>query len=235
MHSIRSGAAGAGIIARMTHSLPFKAVLWDMDGVLVDSFDAHFHAWSRIFAELAHPFTLADFRRTFGMNNRSILQTLLGVDLPEEEFRPVSDRKEVYFRESVRGNSRLLPGAADWLERFSALDLPQAVASSAPRENIDVHLDELSIRRFFAAVASGADLPGKPDPAVFLLAARQLGIEPADCLVIEDAVPGVAAAKSGAMRCVAVLTTNPPEALRLADLIVPDLTHLTLDQLVELK
>lgn len=227
--------ATAVIIARMTTPLPFKAILWDMDGVLVDTFDAHFRAWSRIFAELDHPFTLDDFRRTFGMNNRTILKTLLGIDLPEGEFNAVSDRKEVYFRESVRGSARLLPAVMDWLERFQVLGLAQAVASSAPPENIDVLLDELEIRRYFVAVVSAESLPGKPDPAVFLLAASSLGVAPADCLVIEDAVPGVEAAKRGGMRCVAVLTTNPPEALQQADLIVPDLTHLTLEMLADLK
>ena len=227
-------AGWTGIIARMTHSLPFKAVLWDMDGVLVDTFDTHFRAWSRIFAELDHPFTLDDFRRTFGMNNRTILKTLLGVYLPEAEFQAVSDRKEVYFRESVRGITRFLPGVTDWLARFHSFGLPQAVASSAPQENITALLDELDAHQWFSAVVSGAKLSGKPDPVVFLLAARQLGVEPADCLVIEDAVPGVEAAKRGGMRCVAVLTTNPPEALYKADLIVPDLTHLTLDRLTQL-
>jgi beta-phosphoglucomutase-like phosphatase (HAD superfamily) len=84
-------------------------------------------------------------------------------------------------------------------------------------------------------VASGADLPGKPDPAVFLLAARLLGVAPRDCLVVEDAVQGVEAAKRAGMRCVAVLTTNPAERLQQADLVLPDLTNLTLEQLAELK
>lgn len=219
----------------MTITLPFRAVLWDMDGVLVDTFDAHFRAWSRIFAELGHLYTLEDFRNTFGMNNRTILKTLLGVDLPEQEFQAVSDRKEVYFRESVRGCAHLFPAVVEWLVFFQSQGLPQAVASSAPQENIDALLDELNIRSYFTAVVAGEKLPGKPDPAVFLLAARQLGVQPADCLVIEDAVHGVTAAKRGGMRCTAVLTTNPPEALHQADLIVTDLTRLTLEHLTVLK
>lgn len=215
----------------MTETLPFTAVLWDMDGVLVDTFDGHYRAWSRLFAELQHPFTLEDFRRTFGMNNRNIFRALLGTDLPEEEFQRLSERKEAYFRDSVRGNTRALPGALEWLERFHALGIRQAIASSAPQQNIDVHLDELGIRPWLEAAVSGELLPGKPDPAVFLRAAELLAVPPADCLVIEDAVQGVEAAKRGGMRCVAVLTTNPPEKLSRADWIVPDLTHLNLDQL----
>jgi len=219
----------------MTITLPFKAVIWDMDGVLVDTFDGHFRAWSRLFAELGHPFTIDDFRATFGMNNRNIFKALLDRTLAEDEFHLLSDRKEEYFRQSVRGSTRPLPGVEEWLQRFDRLGLSQAVGSSAPQQNIDVHLDELNIRHYFNAIASGANLPGKPDPAVFLLAARLLNAAPADCLVIEDSVQGVEAAKRAGMRCVAVLTTNPAELLQRADLVVPNLNHLTLEQLMELK
>ncbi len=218
----------------MPETLTIKAVLWDLDGVIVDSFDGHYRAWSRLFAELGEPFSLEDFRRTFGMNNRNIFKTLLARELPEEEFQQLSDRKERYFRADIRGNAQLLPGVAQWLERFDHMGLKQAVASSAPQENIDVHLDELGVRGWFAAVVSGEKLRGKPDPAVFLLAARLLGVEPAQCLVIEDAVPGVAAAKSAGMRCVAVLTSNPAEKLAQADLIVENLAHFTGEMLASL-
>lgn len=211
----------------MTTIIPFKAVLWDMDGVIVDTFDAHFQSWKRIFYELEHPFTLADFTRTFGMNNRLILRTILDCDLPEEEVQQTSDRKEVYFRDSIRGSARLLPGVADWLKRFEGLGIQQAVASSAPQANIDALLNELEIRGYFQAEAAGADMRGKPDPAVFLLAAQLLSVEPGACLVIEDSVAGVEAARRGGMKCAAVETTNPAEKLSGADVIVKDLTFLT--------
>lgn len=217
----------AGIIARMPETLPIKAILWDLDGVIVDSFDGHYRAWQRLFAELGEPFTLDDFTRTFGMNNRNIFKTLVARELPEAEFQRLSDRKEQYFRDGIRGNCRLLPGVEDWLKRFDRMGMKQAVASSAPQENIDAHLDELAIQRWFTAVVSGEKIPGKPDPAVFLQAAKLLGVAPAECLVIEDAVPGVAAAKSAGMRCLAVLTTNPPEKLSQADIIVQDLAYFT--------
>jgi beta-phosphoglucomutase family hydrolase len=218
----------------MTTSLPFNAVLWDMDGVIVDTFDGHFRAWQRIFIELGHPFSVEDFTRTFGMNNRLILRTLLGVDLPEAEVQRISDHKEQIFREAIRGQAQLLPGVADWLARFSALGIKQAVASSAPQANIDALLDELGIRAYFQAEAAGALLRGKPDPAVFLLAAQLLGVEPSGCLVIEDAISGVAAARSAGMHCVAVLTTNPAEKLSAADVIVKDLTLLDVEMLQRL-
>jgi len=124
---------------------------------------------------------------------------------------------------------------ADWLRRFDRLGLKQAIASSAPQENIDALLDELGVRRWFAAVVSGATLRGKPDPAVFLLAASLLQVEPGACLVIEDAVAGVEAAKRAGMRCLAVLTTNPPQKLARADGIVQDLAHFSEEALLALS
>jgi beta-phosphoglucomutase len=203
------------------------AVLWDMDGVIVDTFDAHYRSWQQTFDELSQPFDLETFRKTFGMNNRLILTTVFERDLSEKFIQRVSDRKEELFRSGIKGSARLLPGVADWLTRFADLGVRQAVASSAPQANIDALLDELGVRDYFQAEAAGATLKGKPDPAVFLLAAQQLGVEPAHCLVIEDSISGVEAARRGGMKCVAVQTTNPAQKLHGASLVVKDLTGLT--------
>ena len=122
----------------------------------------------------------------------------------------------------------------DWLQCFDGMGLKQAVGSSAPQENIDVLLKELGLSQWFSALVAGASIPGKPDPAVFLRAAELLGVQPAECLVIEDAVAGVEAAKRAGMRCLAVCTTNPAEKLQKADRVVADLTHLTMEMLTEL-
>jgi len=115
------------------------------------------------------------------------------------------------------------------LERLNAQGIPMAVASSAPIENINVILDELGLRSYFGAIVSGALMPGKPDPAIFLEAARRLDTPLERCDVIEDSIPGVQAAKSAGMKCLAVLTTNPSEALQAADLIVESLDLLPED------
>ena len=152
-----------------------KAILWDMDGVLVDTFDGHYRSWKQSMDELAQPFTLDLFRKTFGMNNRLILKTIFNRELDPDFVQQVSDRKEILFREMIKGSAQLLPGVAKWLSIFEKKGLKQAVASSAPQANIDVLLDELGVRSFFQAEAAGATLRGKPDPAVFLLAADSAG------------------------------------------------------------
>ncbi len=202
-------------------------VLWDMDGVIVDSGDAHYLSWQKSLKEHGLPCTREFFDQTFGMNNRGIISLLLEREATEEEVETIGGLKEELFRQDVKGNLAPLPGVTDWLGRFNRAGFPQAVASSAPQENIDAIIDGLGLRTEFKALVSGSALPGKPDPSTFLLAAERLGMEPGQCLVIEDAKVGVRAAKAAGMRCLAVCTTHPAEALAGADLVLEGLADLT--------
>jgi HAD superfamily hydrolase (TIGR01509 family) len=202
-------------------------ILWDMDGVLTSTGEFHFLAWSQTLADYDIPFSRDQFTATFGMNNAQILQILLGETADQVLVAKIGDKKEERFRQAVQGHARLLPGVSEWLNRFQGWGFRQAIASSAPPANIKVLVDDLGIRSFFDAVVSGADIPGKPDPAVFLNAARMIEVPPQRCVVIEDAIAGVEAAKRGGMKCVAVTTTNPPEALARADIVVERLDRLS--------
>lgn len=204
-------------------------VLWDMDGVLVSTGEFHFKAWTATLSARGIPFTREQFRTTFGMNNTGILQHLLGEKVDADLIAEISDAKEHAFRQAIKGQVQLLPGVMEWLQRLGEWGLRQAIASSAPPANIDALVDELGIRSYFAATVSGADLPGKPDPAVFLEAARRIGVPPERCVVVEDAVAGVEAARRGGMRCIAVTTTNPAHELKHADLVVEQLDALSED------
>ena len=204
-----------------------QAVLWDMDGVLVDTRALHYASWVECLARYGLTYSEQEFRQTFGMNNRGVLSTILG-RAPEEAFlAEVSDAKEQLFRKSVQGRARLLPGVLDWLEALRLRSIPMAVASSAPQENIDVLIVELALGGYFRATLSAYDLPGKPDPAVFLLAAQRLGAGAAGCLVIEDGIPGVQAARAAGMKCVGVTNTVTAERLQAADLVLDSLEQLT--------
>jgi beta-phosphoglucomutase family hydrolase len=203
-------------------------ILWDMDGVLTSTGEFHFLAWSQTLADYGIPFSRDQFTATFGMNNAQILQILLGERADRVLVAEIGDTKEERFRQAVQGNARLLPGVSEWLKRFQGWGFRQAIASSAPPANIKVLVDELGIRSFFGAVVSGADIPGKPDPTVFLNAAQRIEVRPQRCVVIEDAIAGVEAAKRAGMRCVAVTTTNPSEALARADIVVERLDLLSI-------
>jgi len=212
---------------KVTH----QGVIWDMDGVLVDTAEFHFQAWSQALSEHGIPFTRELFTATFGMNNASILQSLR---VSPTLRVSVSDRKEQLFRQAVRGRVQPLPGVLAWLERLEAAGVQQAIASSAPPANIDALVDELGLRDYFDAIASGSDLPGKPDPTLFLEAALLIGVPPERCVVVEDAIAGVKAARRAGMKCIAVTTTNPAHALNEADVIVERLDVLPPDTFARL-
>jgi beta-phosphoglucomutase len=191
-----------------------RAVLWDMDGVLVDSGEQHYQSWLQTLTELSIPFDREKFRQTFGMNNTRILTIQL-------------------FRELIQGNLQLLPGVLNWLKHLHKRGILQAVASSAPHKNIEAIMNELDIRGYFSALISAAAMPGKPDPTVFLEAATQLGVKPGQCVVVEDAVAGVEAACQAGMKCIAVSTTHPVSSLSEADKVVDSLEELELNDFLQ--
>jgi beta-phosphoglucomutase len=216
------------------------AIVWDVDGTLVDTAEQHFRAWSRLAAEIGKPFTRADFAATFGMRNPEILRKLFFPDADDRLCAELGERKEDLYRASVREEgTQLLPGAARLLAAFAAARWPQAVGSSAPPGNLDLLLGITDTRRYFATVVTGDDVTrGKPDPEVFLAAAAKLGVEPGRCVVFEDAVAGVAAAKAGGMRCVAVTFVghHPAEKLRVAgaDVVVGSLDEVDVGRVAAL-
>lgn len=198
-----------------------RAVIWDLDGVIADSAALHLESWRAMMAELGQELDEAAFRKLFGMINSEAVPLLLKRPLSAEEVQRIGARKEALFRDLIPSRLRPIPGALEWIARLRAEGWRQAVASSAPRPNIVAMFDALRLHGAFDAVICGEDLPaGKPDPAVFLAAAQAIGVPPARCIVVEDAVVGVTAARRAGMKCIAVTTTHPASSLADADLIV---------------
>ena len=200
-----------------------RGVLWDMDGVLVDTGEFHFQSWVTTLSFYNIPFSREIFQESFGMNNWGVLNKLLGRVPDQELYLKINEQKEINFRQLIRGHIQPLDGVVELLNLFQSKGIRQAISSSAPQENIDLIVDELNLRNYFDAIVSGNKLPGKPAPDVFLTSAQAIGIPAQDCLVIEDAIAGVEGAKRAGMLCLAVTNTNPPENLQKADLIVESL------------
>lgn len=206
------------------------ALLWDMDGVLVDSGRAHYEAWKRLFDELGRPLTEQQVVETLGMSNEPILRLWLGEGTPRSEIDTLANRKEAWFRELVGGHVQVLPGVVTWLERARQRGYRQAVASSAPMANIVAVVGALGLADAFDLLISGAGLPrSKPDPAIFIQAAQGLGATPSQCVVLEDSVVGVEAARQAGMRCIAVTNTRLASDLTLASRVVASLEELEPD------
>ena len=183
-----------------------RAVLWDLDGTLVDSAEFHWLSWRDTMAAEGVSLTYQQFLDTFGQKNDRILPGWLGPGADADRIRRVGDAKEAEYRRlaSVHGLTPL-PGASSWVRRLHAQGWQQAIASSAPGENVGVMLRALALDGMFEAIVSAEDVTrGKPDPQVFLAAAERLGVPRDRCIVVEDAAVGVQAARSAGMRCIGV-------------------------------
>ncbi len=211
----------------MTHPTA-GAVVWDMDGTLVDTAELHFRAWKKLADELSLPFSRSDFVATFGRRNPEIIHQLFGRRFSDQEVAELGDRKEKYYRSEAQRGVDLLPGVRPLLEGLHTAGYLQAIGSSAPRDNLELILELTGTRSCFQAIVAMEDTQrGKPDPQVFLIAAERLKEPPCCCLVVEDAVAGVQAAKAGGMKCIAVsfVGHHSETALRTAgaDLVVKTL------------
>lgn len=202
-----------------------RAVLWDMDGTLVDSADFHWQAWRDTMAREGHPITREQFLASFGQRNDSILRNWLGTKATPEAIQRIGDAKEALYRQHVREQGiQPLPGVSEWLQRLHQQGWRQAIASAAPCKNVETILEALHSADCFEAIVSAEDVHrGKPDPEVFLVAAQKLAVPPKQCIVVEDALHGVEAAQAAGMKCIGV--SRDGKALP-ADLVVKSLDQL---------
>ena len=205
-----------------------KGVIFDLDGVLVDTSAYHKQSWYDLARREGLEMSEAFFYDTFGMQNAQILPSMTDRKLDDEEIRRLSDWKEQRYRELISGELTLLEGVVALLEDLQSSGFKLAVGSSTPRVNLDFMLAHTQVQGYFAAYVTSEDVSrSKPAPDTFLKAAEKLDLPPGRCVVIEDAVPGVAAGKAAQMAVVAVTNTRPAPDLSQADLIVDSLVEVS--------
>ena len=206
-----------------------KTILWDMDGVIADSCSFHFAAWQETLAKRGIKFTKEAFTELFGTRNDFIVRSVMGRELPEGDVKIVLQEKEETFRRKATGNIKPFPGAVRLLNAIQKGNFKLGLASSAPKENIDLVLSELNLSGIFDCIVFGQEVSeSKPSPQVYLLAAKKLKVAPNDCVVIEDSPMGVKAAKTAGMKCLAITNTHPRAKLEEADRVVDSLENMDL-------
>lgn len=200
------------------------AFLWDLDGTIVDTKDCHFYTWESALQKHGFELDRDVYGMNFGRNNYALAPLFLGFDPDDDLLAELIDHKETLFRQIAPEQTELVPGVRTWLSTAAGMNIKQAIASSAPMENITTMLTHFELDRYFNTIVSGTYLPAKPEPDIFLKAAQDLECSPANCLVIEDSLAGVKAAKTAGMHCVAVSTSHAREELTRADIVVDDFT-----------
>jgi beta-phosphoglucomutase family hydrolase len=212
-------------------SAPIWGVIFDMDGVLVDSSQAHLDAWVELGRRHSRPFTPALFERTFGMHNAQILPLWIGPDCSEHKLQLLADEKEELYRSLARKVIQPLEGAVELVRQLAAAEVRLAVGSSGPYANVSLILEILGLRDCFSVLSTGDDVShGKPHPEVFLKAAERLRLSSRRCVVVEDAPQGIEAARAAGMAVVAVTSSRSADQLP-ADLVVDSLSQLSVEGL----
>ena len=183
-----------------------RAVLWDMDGTLIDSEEFHWISWRETLASEGITITREQFLSSFGQRNDSILPRWLGESATPKSMEKIANAKEELYRHLIRRDGiSPLPGVANWIHRLHKEEWLQAIASAAPRANVEAVLEALSATHIFQGIVSAEDVRrGKPDPEVYLTAASRVGASPDRCIVVEDAVAGVEGARRARMKSIGV-------------------------------
>ena len=187
-----------------------SAAIFDMDGVLIDSGAHHRHAWRMLLDELgAEPADPEHWRLTIGRPSEEAIPLLLGRRVSGAEARRLARRKRDLYQERARTGLDPVPGVREFLEALARLDVPRAVGTSASRWDAERLLDDLGLLRFFDVMVTSDDVMlGKPDPEVWTQAARRLRVSAERCVVFEDALVGVQAARAARMRVIGVTTAH---------------------------
>ena len=208
------------------------AVLFDLDGVIIDSREHHLSAWHQLAREAGLAHAPDYFTQTFGLRNEPIIRGL-AQDIADARLRELAERKEQLFRAAARGNLELLAGVLDLLAFLDDQGVAKTVVTSAPRANLDMVVETLNIGSHFQAFIAEEDTThGKPHPEGFLVAASAVSVLPKLCVVIEDAPAGLQAAKAGGMRAIGVTTTHPAPDLGDADIVVDSLAEAALRRFI---
>lgn len=202
-------------------SLPFKGVIFDMDGTLLESTEADYQAWKKVFNNYNHELSYEKYVPMLGVKSADVVRNAIGYT-NDQDVKRILKEKFDFFVEYVNENPiKAVRFAEHFLQSLSHYPVKVALATSSRKEKMQMVLKQLNFLQYFEVIVTGDEVVNsKPAPDIFLLAAKRLGLDPEDCMVVEDGPIGVAAAKSAGMKCVAITETHEANKLMEADLII---------------
>ncbi|HRH59010.1 MAG TPA: HAD family phosphatase [Chitinophagaceae bacterium] len=212
------------------------AVIFDLDGTLIDNNAYHIEAWKAFYAKHGFVFSHEEYKNTInGKINRDIFPLIFGRQVSATDIDAYTEEKEALYRELYAPHIAPVPGLIDFLEELSAAGIPLAIATSGIPVNINFMFEHVAIQKYFDAVIDSNNVVnGKPHPEIFLKAAAKLNADPLFCTAFEDSVSGVRSAKAAMMKVIALTTTHTKEDLHEADKIITDYTTINFNRLQQL-
>lgn len=212
----------------------FKGAIFDIDGVIINTVPLHFKAWKKMFAEYRIDFSKQDYETKVDGKPRIEGAKAILTSLTREELKQACDKKNNFFHKLLeKGNIDIFESSISLIKQLKKRGIKTASASSS--KNADAILKKIKLYDIFDATVSGLDLKkGKPDPEMFLTAAKKLGLSPKECIVFEDAQVGIEAAKNGKFLCVGINRRNKSKILKSADILVKDLGEINVSDLEDL-
>jgi len=221
--------------AQKEKNMPHKkgqtlAVIFDMDGVIVDNMEYHKKAWGIFLKKYAPDIDVEEFSEHFGKVNKDLLKIVFQREVSDEEESRFGEEKEALYREIYAEDVAPTGGLVDFLQELRENSVKTAVASAAPKVNVDFVFEKTGLRQYFDVSIDANDVTrGKPDPEIYLKAAEKLNCPPEACLVFEDSVPGIQAGRNAGMRVIGVATSHPADKLKDTEFVIRDFTEINFE------
>lgn len=213
---------------------PF-AVIFDMDGVIVDNMRYHKLAWEMFLRKYAPEIDIREFSRHFGKTNQDLLKLVFKKEISSADATRFGEEKETLYRRLYAPDIKPVKGLSDLLKRLKRDKVKTAVATASPKANVDFVFKHVKLLKYFDSVIDAADAKkGKPDPEIYLKAAHMIASPRDMCLVFEDSFPGVQAAVNAGMKVIGVTTSHPPEVLKNTEFNIKDFTEISFNQISSL-
>ena len=205
-----------------------EAIIFDMDGTLMNNNPYHFKAWQAFYKKYHRHFTLEDYKNQIsGHTSTEIFQRFFGKVMTPEEITTHSNEKNLLYRELYKPYIKPLDGLINFLDEIKAACIPMAIATSGSPANVRFMFEHIPIKQYFSHVIDASDVvKGKPDPELFLKAAQSVNADPQNCVAFEDSFAGIASAKAAGMKVIGIATMEKREEMKDTNLVIDDYTQI---------